>query len=192
MNDCLFPEFLFITLAEHVVDTDLISLDPITSSSMDTEAFLLLDPLALLVSLEEPYSSVRPDPKSYPWLLEARQVHIALLLVVMVENITDDALEEVVTADLGYGPGSLKVGWFGMPLTLETASEGLIEVVYLLTSLTIESGLIIVNVGHLSPRKLIVVVLIQVVIDPALDILPRLSRGLLHTEVELGYAEILY
>jgi len=37
----------------------------------------------------------------------------------------------------------------------------------------------------------IVDMLIQVVIDTALDILPRLSSGLLHTEVELGYAEVL-
>ncbi len=68
MNYCLFPEFLFITLAEHVVDTDLISLDPITASSMNTEAFLLLDPFSLAVLFQKSNSPVRSDPKSNPWL----------------------------------------------------------------------------------------------------------------------------
>jgi len=115
MKDRLFPQLHFVTLTEHIVNPDLIALNPIASSSMDAQAFLLLDPLALAVSFQESDSSVRPDPKTYPWLLNARQVHIALLLVVMVENITDDALEEVITADLGNGAGSVQVGRFGMP-----------------------------------------------------------------------------
>jgi hypothetical protein len=72
MNDCLGPEFVFITLAEHVVNTDLISLDPITTRCVNAQAFLLLDPLAQAVSFQESDSPVRPDPKTYPWLLNAR------------------------------------------------------------------------------------------------------------------------
>lgn len=132
MDDRLFPEFDFVTLTEHVVDADLISLDPITSRCVDAEAFLLLDPLAQAVSFQESYPSVRSQPKSYPWLLNARQVHIAVLLVVPIEDIAQEFLEEIVTADFSNGAWSLKIGRFGMPgLALETASEGLVEIVRL-------------------------------------------------------------
>jgi len=185
MKDRLFPQLRFVTLTEHIVNPDLISLDPITSSRMDAEAFLLLDPLALLVSLEEPYSSVCPDPKSYPWLLEARQVHIALLLVVMVENITDDVLKEIIPTHFGNGAGSLKVGWFGM-LASETASEGTEDVIVIVD---VELGLTLLRT--LKTRPEIIELLIQMVIESALDILPRLSRVRLKAIVPLGYAEVL-
>ncbi len=188
MKDRLFPQLHFVTLAEHIVDADLISLDPIASRCVDAEAFLLLDPLAQEVSFQESYPSVRPEPKSYPWLLNARQVHIAVLLVAMVENITDDVLEEFISADLGNGARSSQVGRVGMPwLALETASEGLVEVVYSLKSLSIQSSPIVVDALSLT---LHVELLIQMVIDPALDILPRSARACLKAVVPLGYAEV--
>jgi len=210
MNDCLFPEFGFVTLTEHVVDADLISLDPITSSCVDAEAFLLLDPLAQAVSFQEAYPSVRSQPKSYPWLLNARQVHIAVLLVVPIEDIAQELLEEILTADFGNGARSLKIGWCGMPgLALETASEGLVEIVESLGSPIIESVLIVVSVEsllgllrcsvglecipldvELGVVELLIDLLIQVVLNPARDILLTRSPRL-KAEVPLGYAEVL-
>jgi hypothetical protein len=197
MNDRLFPEFDFVTLTEHVVDADLISLDPITTRCVDAEAFLLLDPLAQAVSFQESYPSVRSQPKSYPWLLNARQVHIPVLLVVPIEDIAQEFLEEIVTADFSNGAGSLKIGWFGM-LALETASEGTEDVIVIGNidlRLTLNPCCIPLSVELLivteDLRSLIVDLLIQMVVDPALDILPRSSRACLKAVVPLGYAEVL-
>ncbi len=129
MNDCLFPEFRFVTLAEHVVDTDLIAFNPITASSVNTKALLLLDPFALSVLFQKSNSSVRSEPKAYPWLLDARQVHISVLLVVTVEDIAQEFLEEFISADLGNGARSSQVGRFVPRLALETASEGTVDVI---------------------------------------------------------------
>ncbi len=188
MDDRLFPEFDLVTLTEHIVDADLISLDPITSRCVDAEAFLLLDPLAQAVSFQEADSSVRPEPKSYPWLLNARQVHIAVLLVVPIEDIAQEFLEEIITADFGNGAGSLKVGWFGMPwLALETASEGTVDI----GSLCALSKLLTILIWLTNSLPRSVESLIHMVVDPALNILPRLSRVRLKAVVPLGYAEVL-
>jgi len=146
---------------------------------------------------------VCPQPKAYPWLLDARQVHIAVLLVVVVEDIAQEFLEQIITADFGNGAGSLKIGRCGMPwLTLETASEGTVDIIESLESPIIQSSPIIVSVESLlgltlnldvEPLSgeivdLLIVVLIQVVIESALDIMLRL----LHPPFFFMDAEILY
>jgi len=151
MNDCLFPEFRFVTLTEHVVNTDLISLDPITASSVNTEALLLLDPFTLEVLFQKSNSSVRSEPKAYPWLLDARQVHISVLFVVSVEDIADDVLEEFITADLGNGAGSVQIGRC-MP---HPTAEGTVEIGLLTESMSIQSGLIVVSVESLLRLSLL-------------------------------------
>ena len=155
MNDCLFPEFRFVTLTEHVVDTDLIAFDPITASCMNTEALFLLDPFALPVLFQKSNSSVRSEPKAYPWLLDARQVHISVLFVVSVEDIANDVLEEFISADLGNGARSVQVGRCMLWLPPETATEGTVDIGLLTESMSIQSGLIVVSVESLSSLTLL-------------------------------------